>query len=153
LIGSNIGGLICRTEFAVVDACQYAPAFRASMLANSAANGYLRRMFESFEFCLPTKSTSVPDGPDWLHEIKYDGYACVDIGEHVGFARCGDEKGRCSVATGFGEAAEALLFSLRLCSQPNAQEGTNLSFDVTGLVCVCEVQTTPAGDDGAHKVM
>jgi hypothetical protein len=86
-----------------------APAFRASMLANSAANGYLRRMFESFEFCLPTKSTSVPDGPDWLHEIKYDGYACVDIGEHVGFARCGDEKGRCSVATGFGEAAEALL--------------------------------------------
>jgi bifunctional non-homologous end joining protein LigD len=31
-------------------------------------------MFKSFEFCLPTKSTIVPDGPDWLHEIKYDGY-------------------------------------------------------------------------------
>jgi bifunctional non-homologous end joining protein LigD len=28
----------------------------------------------SFEFCLPTKSTIVPDGSDWLHEIKYDGY-------------------------------------------------------------------------------
>ncbi|GLR94157.1 MULTISPECIES: ATP-dependent DNA ligase [Bradyrhizobium] len=28
----------------------------------------------SFEFCLPTKGTSVPDCPDWLHEIKYDGY-------------------------------------------------------------------------------
>jgi len=28
----------------------------------------------SFEFCLPTKSTSVPDTPDWLHEVKYDGY-------------------------------------------------------------------------------
>jgi bifunctional non-homologous end joining protein LigD len=27
-----------------------------------------------FEFCLPTKSTAVPSGPDWLHEIKYDGY-------------------------------------------------------------------------------
>jgi ATP-dependent DNA ligase len=27
-----------------------------------------------FEFCLPTRSTSVPDGPDWLHEVKYDGY-------------------------------------------------------------------------------
>ena len=27
-----------------------------------------------FEFCLPTKSTSVPSGPDWLHEVKYDGY-------------------------------------------------------------------------------
>jgi len=31
-------------------------------------------MFKSFDFCLPTKSISVPDGPDWLHEIKYDGY-------------------------------------------------------------------------------
>jgi len=27
-----------------------------------------------FEFCLPTKATIVPDGPDWLHEVKYDGY-------------------------------------------------------------------------------
>jgi ATP-dependent DNA ligase len=27
-----------------------------------------------FDFCLPVKSTSVPDGPDWLHEIKFDGY-------------------------------------------------------------------------------
>jgi ATP-dependent DNA ligase len=27
-----------------------------------------------FEFCLPTKSIVVPDGPDWLHEVKYDGY-------------------------------------------------------------------------------
>jgi bifunctional non-homologous end joining protein LigD len=31
-------------------------------------------MFKSFDFCLPTKSTTVPSGPDWLHEIKYDGY-------------------------------------------------------------------------------
>ncbi|MGY3234085.1 bifunctional non-homologous end joining protein LigD [Bradyrhizobium sp. USDA 4448] len=28
----------------------------------------------SFEFCLPTKGLAVPDGPDWLHEVKYDGY-------------------------------------------------------------------------------
>jgi bifunctional non-homologous end joining protein LigD len=27
-----------------------------------------------FEFCLPTKATIIPDGPDWLHEVKYDGY-------------------------------------------------------------------------------
>jgi ATP-dependent DNA ligase len=26
------------------------------------------------EFCLPTKATTVPSGPEWLHEIKYDGY-------------------------------------------------------------------------------
>jgi ATP-dependent DNA ligase len=27
-----------------------------------------------FEFCLPTGAKVVPDGPDWIHEIKYDGY-------------------------------------------------------------------------------
>jgi bifunctional non-homologous end joining protein LigD len=27
-----------------------------------------------FEFCIPTRGTKVPDRPDWLHEIKYDGY-------------------------------------------------------------------------------
>jgi len=27
-----------------------------------------------FEFCLPTSAKAVPDGPDWLHEIKCDGF-------------------------------------------------------------------------------
>jgi bifunctional non-homologous end joining protein LigD len=27
-----------------------------------------------FEFCLPTRATAVPTGPDWFHEVKYDGY-------------------------------------------------------------------------------
>jgi ATP-dependent DNA ligase len=27
-----------------------------------------------FEFCLPTRAKIVSDSPDWLHEIKYDGY-------------------------------------------------------------------------------
>jgi bifunctional non-homologous end joining protein LigD len=31
-------------------------------------------MFKGFEFCLPTRATAVPDGPDWVHEVKYDGY-------------------------------------------------------------------------------
>jgi hypothetical protein len=31
-------------------------------------------MFKAFEFCLPTKAIKVPAGPEWLHEIKYDGY-------------------------------------------------------------------------------
>ena len=25
------------------------------------------------ELCLPTSGKAVPSGPDWLHEIKYDG--------------------------------------------------------------------------------
>jgi len=31
-------------------------------------------MLNGFDFCLPTRGISVPAGPDWLHEIKYDGY-------------------------------------------------------------------------------
>jgi ATP-dependent DNA ligase len=31
-------------------------------------------MFKAFEFCLPTSATKVPAGPEWLHEIKYDGF-------------------------------------------------------------------------------
>jgi hypothetical protein len=27
-------------------------------------------MLRSLEFCIPTKSTTVPDGPNWLHEVK-----------------------------------------------------------------------------------
>jgi bifunctional non-homologous end joining protein LigD len=27
-----------------------------------------------FEFCFPTKAASVPGRPNWLHEVKYDGY-------------------------------------------------------------------------------
>jgi hypothetical protein len=30
-------------------------------------------MFKALEFCIPTGSTIVPDGPDWFHEVKYDG--------------------------------------------------------------------------------
>src|SRR4029077_10905091 len=31
-------------------------------------------MFQSFEFCIPTRGITVPSSPDWLHEVKYDGY-------------------------------------------------------------------------------
>ena len=31
-------------------------------------------MFKAFEFCLPTNATKVPAGPEWLHEIKRDGF-------------------------------------------------------------------------------
>jgi ATP-dependent DNA ligase len=27
-----------------------------------------------YEFCLPTRSTTVPAGPEWYHEIEYDGF-------------------------------------------------------------------------------
>jgi ATP-dependent DNA ligase len=28
----------------------------------------------TFDFCLPTRSTTVPDSSDWLHQAKHDGY-------------------------------------------------------------------------------
>ncbi len=27
--------------------------------------------------CIPTRGTEVPAGPDWLHEIKHDGYRLI----------------------------------------------------------------------------
>src|SRR4029077_8733083 len=32
------------------------------------------RGMKHIEFCIPSAKKVVPDGPDWLHEIKYDGY-------------------------------------------------------------------------------
>ena len=39
---------------------------------------YLCRMRKfAFEPCLPTPAKQVPAGPDWLHEIKHDGYRLI----------------------------------------------------------------------------
>jgi bifunctional non-homologous end joining protein LigD len=34
-------------------------------------------MVRQYEFqpCIPTRGIKVPAGPDWIHEIKHDGYA------------------------------------------------------------------------------
>ena len=31
-------------------------------------------MGKALDFCIPTRGMKVPRTPDWLHEIKYDGY-------------------------------------------------------------------------------
>ena len=31
----------------------------------------------AFEPCIPTKAAQVPDRPDWIHEIKHDGYRLI----------------------------------------------------------------------------
>ena len=31
----------------------------------------------AFEPCIPTRGTDVPSGPDWIHEIKHDGYRLI----------------------------------------------------------------------------
>ena len=31
-------------------------------------------MFNAFDFCLPARGAKVPYRPEWIHEVKYDGY-------------------------------------------------------------------------------
>src|SRR4051794_25002791 len=37
--------------------------------------GMLRKL--EYQPCIPTRGTEVPSGPDWLHEIKHDGYRLI----------------------------------------------------------------------------
>ncbi len=46
--------------------------FLARKFAIPISRTYLAAM--KFEFCLPTRATTVPAAPEWFHEIKYDGY-------------------------------------------------------------------------------
>jgi bifunctional non-homologous end joining protein LigD len=31
----------------------------------------------AFQRCIPTKAAKVPDRPEWIHEIKHDGYRLI----------------------------------------------------------------------------
>jgi bifunctional non-homologous end joining protein LigD len=31
----------------------------------------------AFQPCIPTRSTKVPSGPHWIHEVKHDGYRLI----------------------------------------------------------------------------
>ena len=31
----------------------------------------------TFEPCVPARAVKVPAGPDWIHEIKHDGYRVI----------------------------------------------------------------------------
>ncbi len=54
-----------------ISAC-FVEANEATPTPKKAADVYLDPM--TFDFCIPTKATTVPNTPDWLHEVKYDGY-------------------------------------------------------------------------------
>jgi bifunctional non-homologous end joining protein LigD len=30
-----------------------------------------------YQPCIPTRGTKVPSGPDWLHEVKHDGFRLI----------------------------------------------------------------------------
>jgi ATP-dependent DNA ligase len=46
--------------------------------STNAGNPYLNHMpRRPFAPCIPTRGTKVPAGPDWIHEIKHDGYRLI----------------------------------------------------------------------------
>jgi bifunctional non-homologous end joining protein LigD len=58
-----------------------------------------------YEFSLPTKADEVPTGPQWLHEIKYDGYRMLVIR---------DQDRVRLISTGGSNWAQDFRWSLRL---------------------------------------
>ena len=60
--------------------CEFAadPRSRALWIRISSAVDYLCPMPKStFEPCIPTRATAVPNRPEWIHEIKHDGYRLI----------------------------------------------------------------------------
>jgi hypothetical protein len=45
-------------------------------------------MPKHIEFCVPTAKKVVPSIPDWLHEVKYDGWCPMSV------STMGGERGR-----------------------------------------------------------
>jgi hypothetical protein len=50
-----------------------APAYVAAALTSDSQISQKRLSLQCV-FCIPIRGTKVPSSPDWLHEIKYDGY-------------------------------------------------------------------------------
>ena len=95
---------------------------------------------QPFEPCIPTRGDKVPDRPEWIHEIKHDGYRLIvqREGERVRlFTRSGhDWSGR------YPLIIEAAL------RNRNVLLGVDGRSDFNGLhsrKCDDEVQFTPLG--------
>lgn len=55
---------------------------RAGTIREILTSAYLPIMGMAYELCLATAGKQVPDGPDWLHEVKHDGYRMLVIREN-----------------------------------------------------------------------
>ena len=47
------------------------------LLGNSSDHALFSRVRTTFLPCFPTRGTSVPATPAWLHEVKYEGYRLI----------------------------------------------------------------------------
>jgi ATP-dependent DNA ligase len=41
--------------------------------------------------CIPTRAAMPPSGPDWVHEIKHDGYRLI-VRRHGNAVHCKDDE-------------------------------------------------------------
>jgi ATP-dependent DNA ligase len=78
---------LCTKAFQAMTAPAALPCRRGRSLdariRNFRPSAYLAGMGQAFEFCLPTRGTQVPSSPDWLHEVKYDGYRMMVVRDGV----------------------------------------------------------------------
>ena len=100
-----------------------------------------------FEPCIPTRGTKVPDRPEWIHEVKHDGYRLIiqREGERVRlFTRMGhDWSGRYPLIS---EAALRIRNSSFVIDGEAVLLGVDGRSDFNGLYsrkCDDEVQFTP----------
>lgn len=91
-------------------------------------------------FSLPIKSDKVPTGPDWLHEIKYDGYRMMLIRESDR-VRLISRGGR-DWARYFPRIVAA---ALKLCQEQFTIDGEARELSPDGLRRAVYVQSTMAG--------
>jgi ATP-dependent DNA ligase len=54
--------------------------WRSVKTRNLSGEHYLPRM-PPFQPCIPTAGKTVPGRPEWLHEVKYDGYRLIVVRE------------------------------------------------------------------------
>ncbi|WP_291209053.1 hypothetical protein [Hyphomonas sp.] len=89
-----------------------------------------RRFPEGFiEPCKPTLTAKVPAGPDWIHELKYDGYRliCRKQGDQVKiWTRPGNE--RASEFTGIAAGLARIPHDFVIDGEGACIEGENCNF-------------------------
>jgi len=97
-------------------------------------------MLRKFQPCIPTRGTEVPAGPDWLHEIKHDGYRLIVQREGKRVRRLTRPGSDWSVR--YPLIVEA---ALRLRKTSFVIDGEAVVFGPDGMVCTAEDATPMSG--------
>ena len=82
----------------------------------------------AFEPCIPTRGTKVPAGPDWIHEIKHDGYRLI-----VARTRAADSRSPV-VQLACGLVEQLIEFARRELAAPAIRNANSVSgcFELAG---------------------